>query len=63
MERDLREMLDRQAAWQRARAAKSWADKLRTAVIMRRALSAIRKPAADHSIPIPRPASVARTPK
>ena len=63
MRRDLREMLDRQAAWQRARAAESWGDKLRTAVIMRRALFAIRKPPADDSIPIPSPASVVRTPK
>ena len=39
---DLKERLERQAAWQRARSAASWAEKLRTAVIMRRAALALR---------------------
>ena len=38
----MKERLERQAAWQRARSAASWADKLRTAVIMRRAALALR---------------------
>lgn len=45
MRSELRRALERQAAWQRARSARSWAEKLRTAVIMRRALLAIRAPA------------------
>lgn len=45
MRSDLRQALDRQAAWQRARSTRSWAEKLRTAVTMRQALLAIRKPA------------------
>jgi hypothetical protein len=47
MKGSLREALDRQAAWQRARAAESWAEKLRTAVILREALLALRKPPAS----------------
>lgn len=43
MKSDLRKVLDRQAAWQRARAETSWAEKLRTAVVLRRAMLAIRK--------------------
>ena len=43
MKSDLRKTLDRQAAWQRARAGESWAEKLRTAVVLRRAMLAIRK--------------------
>ena len=43
MRDDLKERLERQAAWQRARSAASWADKLRTAVIMRQAALALRK--------------------
>ena len=38
MRSNLRETLERQAAWQRARSTQSWAEKLRRAVIMRRAL-------------------------
>ena len=45
MRSDLRQALDRQAAWQRTRCAESWAEKLRKAVIMRQALLAIRRPA------------------
>ncbi len=41
MRSDLRQALDRQAAWQRARSTRSWAEKLRTAVIMRQASSAL----------------------
>jgi hypothetical protein len=40
---DLKERLERQAAWQRGRCAASWAEKLRTAVIMRRAALALRQ--------------------
>lgn len=43
MRDDLKERLERQAAWQRARSAASWAEKLRTAVIMRQAAVALRK--------------------
>ena len=46
MRSDLKRTLDRQAAWQRARSKESWAQKLRTAVIMRQALLAFRRPAA-----------------
>lgn len=45
MRSDLRQALDGQAAWQRTRSKRSWAEKLRTAVIMRQAMLAIRKPA------------------
>jgi hypothetical protein len=55
MKGDLREILGRQAAWQRARSARSWAEKLRTAVIMRQALLAIRKPLADSPKTAPTP--------
>lgn len=43
MQSDLRDTLERRAAWQRGRAAESWAAKLRTAVVLRRAALAIRK--------------------
>lgn len=43
MRGDLKQALDRQATWQRARSSRSWADKLRMAVILRRAALAIRK--------------------
>ena len=43
MKRDLQEVLARQAAWQRARSARTWEEKLRTALIMRQALLALRK--------------------
>jgi hypothetical protein len=43
MRSDLRERLDRQAAWQRNRAGRSWAEKLRAAVILRQTLLDIRK--------------------
>ena len=46
MRSDLRRVLDRQAAWQRSRSRETWAAKLRTSVIMRKALLAIRTPAA-----------------
>ena len=49
MRSDLRQTLDRQASWQRARSTRSWAEKLRTAVIMRKAVLAIRKPVPDPS--------------
>ena len=42
MRGDLKRAFERQAAWQRSRSRKSWAEKLRTAVITREALLAIR---------------------
>ena len=43
MKSDLRQALDRQAAWQRARAGASWAEKLRAALILRQAMLALRE--------------------
>lgn len=43
MKSDLRQALDRQAAWQRSRARESWAEKLRTALILRDAMLAMRE--------------------
>jgi hypothetical protein len=42
MDRRLKEMFDRQSAWQRSRAAISWAEKLRLSAIMREAQQALR---------------------
>jgi hypothetical protein len=43
MDGELRAMLERQAEWQRSRADRPWAEKLREAVVMRRAIAALRK--------------------
>jgi hypothetical protein len=43
MKSELREALDRQAAWQRSRARESWAEKLRRALILRDAMLALRE--------------------
>jgi len=43
MRSDLKEILDRQAAWQRERAGRSWAEKLSAAVVLRRDVLAIRE--------------------
>ncbi len=42
MDRHFKEMLDRQAAWQRSRAAMPWSEKLRLSKIMREAQQALR---------------------
>jgi hypothetical protein len=42
MERRFKEMLDRQAAWQRSRAAIPWSEKLRLSKIMRETQQALR---------------------
>ena len=44
MQDDIRVILDRQAAWQRSRAAKSWNEKLRISVAMRGAFISLRRP-------------------
>jgi hypothetical protein len=49
MKPDLHEMLERQAAWQRARAARPWAQKLRDALVLRRTLLALRRRSEDRS--------------
>ena len=41
-EREEKALLERQAAWQRSRAALPWAEKLRMSVVMREALIAMR---------------------
>lgn len=41
-EREVMALLERQAAWQRSRAALPWAEKLRMSVVMREALIAMR---------------------
>ena len=41
-EREVKALLERQAAWQRSRAALPWAEKLRMSVVMREALIAMR---------------------
>ena len=43
MRADIRAMLERQAAWQRSRVARSWSEKLRASVCMRRALTQLKK--------------------
>ena len=43
MREDVRAMLERQAAWQRSRAALPWAEKLRLALIMRKAQRALQE--------------------
>ncbi|MEN8255674.1 MAG: hypothetical protein ABFR33_09415 [Verrucomicrobiota bacterium] len=42
MRSDILQLLERQAAWQRSRAAMPWADKLRASLAMRATLGAIR---------------------
>ena len=43
MKADLRAILERQANWQRSRLARSWSEKLRASVSLRRALMQLRK--------------------
>lgn len=43
MRSDVRQLLERQAAWQRSRASMPWAEKLRLSVAMRSALRTMRK--------------------
>ena len=50
MDHDLRAMLERQAAWQGARAEIPWADKLRAAIVMRRTVVALRKERRQSSV-------------
>jgi hypothetical protein len=40
---EIRRLLERQAAWQRTRMAKPWAERLRMSVVLRKTLEAIRK--------------------
>ena len=40
---DIRALLEKQAMWQRTRAVKPWADKLRLSVSMRAAVRSMRK--------------------
>ena len=40
---DLEQMFERQAAWQRSRSKRPWAEKLRLSVVMRESLLAIRR--------------------
>ena len=49
-EREVKALLERQAAWQRSRAALPWAEKLRMSVAMREALIAMR---GDRKTPAP----------
>ena len=48
MRADIRALLEKQAAWQRSRVARSWNEKLRASVSMRRALALLKK----HSPPV-----------
>lgn len=43
MRADIRTILEKQAAWQRSRAGNPWAQKLREAVALRRALTSLKK--------------------
>jgi len=43
MDNDPREILERQAEWQRARADRPWAEKLRVAVVIRHTMNSLRK--------------------
>jgi len=45
MRADIQAMLEKQAAWQRSRADKSWAEKLRACVALRRGLTHLKKQA------------------
>jgi len=51
---DLAARFQKQAAWQRSRAAGPWAEKLRTAAAMRSALTFVKKEQPP-SLPQPRP--------
>jgi len=48
MRADIKAILNKQAAWQRSRAAIPWAQKLRDSIAMRRALKSLKK----HSSPL-----------
>ena len=41
---ELKSLLERQAAWQRARADRPWLEKLRAAVVLREAARLLRRP-------------------
>lgn len=43
MRADIQAILKKQAAWQRSRAERPWAQKLRDSVAMRRALTSLKK--------------------
>lgn len=43
MRDDIQAILKKQAAWQRSRAERPWAQKLRDSVAMRRALTSLKK--------------------
>ena len=43
MRADIQAILKKQAAWQRSRAERPWAHKLRDSVVMRRALISLKK--------------------
>ena len=43
MRADIQAILEKQAAWQRSRAKRPWAEKLRDSVAMRRALTFLKK--------------------
>ena len=43
MRNDVRELLDRQAKWQKSRAALTWSEKLRQSLAMQPAMRSLRK--------------------
>ena len=56
MDEKIRELLERQAAWQRGRASLSWEEKLEMSLVMREARAALRKRAGSRpEVPKSRP--------
>ena len=51
MSTDLRDLLERQAAWQRARASKPWGEKLRESLAMKGTMLSLRKSTRPQSTP------------
>ena len=43
MKDEIRDILEKQAAWQHSRAGKSWGDKLRASARMRRVITAMQR--------------------
>lgn len=50
MERNVEELLNRQAAWQKARSASPWGVKLREALLLRRAFLSLRGDTVAHRV-------------
>lgn len=63
MDEKIRDLLERQATWQRGRAALSWEEKLKISMVMREAQKTLRKSGGPkRDLPKERPASTAQSP-